>query len=50
MEDVVRELQRAIDLSEVEFNIINLKLSEFSKKKITSTHKFFYLKLITINY
>jgi hypothetical protein len=31
MEDVVRELQRAIELSEVEYNIINLKLSEFSK-------------------
>lgn len=32
MEDVVRELQRAIELSEVEYNIINVKLSEFSKK------------------
>jgi hypothetical protein len=38
MEDVVRELQKAIVLSNEEFNIINLKLSEFSK------YCYFFLK------
>ncbi len=31
MEDVVRELKKAINLTETEFNIVNVKLSEFSK-------------------